>query len=73
MNIYVWHQIDKCTSSYHSEGGVVAIAESEERARELAKVEGAYIELHESPDMEHKLEDDHTAESVYLFPNAGCC
>ena len=73
MKIFIWEEIDTCTSSYHSEGGVVVIAETEARARELANaVHGCAISECELPNATHELVDN-CEEKVFIMPNAGCC
>ncbi len=68
MKVYVWVRIEKCTDNYHEDGGVVVIAESEERARELAnKKEGCFICEDEKPEIVG------FEEKVFIMPNAGCC
>lgn len=71
MNLYVWQEIKHATESYHSEGGVLVVADNEARARELALSQGAQIEPNESPDL--VLGMDEKYEHVMIFPNAGCC
>ena len=72
MNVYIWKRIEQASSSYHSEGGVTAIATTEERARELALTEGAKIQRHESPDIVQAVADG-APEVAVVFPDAGCC
>lgn len=72
MKVFVWHQVDKCSDSYHCEGGVVVFADSEDRARELANSEGSCaIRADEHPD--RIAECEHGPEQVFIMPNAGCC
>ena len=72
MKVFVWEDVDECTESYHSEGGVVVFAESEERARELANsIEGCNIRPDEHPTEERECQDG--PEKAYIMPNAGCC
>jgi hypothetical protein len=73
MNAYVWKYIDSATDSYHSSGGVFAIAETETRARELAAMQGAKIAESETPDLVYVLADGAAPEVAVIFPNAGCC
>lgn len=73
MNIYVWKCIDHATGNYHSGGGLVVIAANEERARALANAyEDVRLKPEEQPDMVLALADS-AAESVTVFPDAGCC
>lgn len=71
MKVFVWNRVDKCSDNWHSEGGVVAFAETEERARELANVGGCYIQLNEKPDDVRDVLCG--PEKVYWMPDAGCC
>ena len=36
MKVFVWADVGQCSDSYHSGGGVVVFAETEQRAREIA-------------------------------------
>lgn len=74
MNLYVWKRIDKATTSYHSEGGVVAIAATEERARELAEASerGCLFAADDKPDLVQAVADG-APEFAYVFQDAGCC
>lgn len=72
MNVYVWHQIERASDSYHTEGGVVVFADSEERARTLANDrEGCHISESEKPDEVRACSNGN--ERVFIMPNAGCC
>lgn len=70
MNIYIWSFVGSLTDNYHSGGGVVVIAETEEKARALADKHGVTFNK-EVPDI-HELAGD-IPETIYLFPDAGCC
>lgn len=72
MKVFVWDRVEKCTGSYHSQGGVVVFADSEERAREIANMEeGCAIDATEKPDDVRDVVGG--AEAVYIMPDAGCC
>jgi len=72
MNVYIWGSVDKCSSNYHTEGGVVVFSETEHSARELANSQpGCSIRPDEMPDHIRAVCDGD--ERVYTFPNAGCC
>jgi hypothetical protein len=71
MKVFVWERVEKCTDSYHPEGGVVVFANDEERARDLAKVEYCRIGYNEKPDYVRTVYGE--GERVFLFPDAGCC
>lgn len=80
MNLYVWNYLNEMSSNYHSEGGVVVIAETVEQAREL------FLKDY-SPNSDNKTGQsdiitteptlvcgvDATEPHVFEFPNAGCC
>lgn len=69
MKVFVWPRIKKCTDRYHSEGGAVVFAETEERAKEIARENGCYIvddELKDVREVDGK-------EAIYIMPDAGCC
>lgn len=71
MKVFVWCDVQVMSTNYHSDGGVVVFAETEERAREIANVDGCQIKPEETPvDVR---EVDGGAERVYYMPNAGCC
>jgi hypothetical protein len=71
MKVFVWKEVEKCSSSYHSEGGVVVFAETEERARELANSHsGCAIREDEMP---CDVRTTSGNEAVYIMENAGCC
>lgn len=71
MKVFIWN-VSKCSDNYHSSGGVVVFAETEERARELANNEpGCEIEPDEMP--HHVREVIGGEEYVDIFPDAGCC
>lgn len=72
MNIYIWRRVEKATGSWHSEGGVIAIAASEDRARELALAQRCEIAPDEHVDAVHELVGEQP-EAVFIFPDAGCC
>lgn len=72
MKVFVWHEVIQCSDSYHSEGGVVVFAETEQRARELANAEpGCSIQPDEQPDEVRDVAGG--SERVYIMPDAGCC
>ena len=83
LNIYIWERVNMMSGNYHSEGGVVVVAKSLERAREIAKE-------HFNPEEEHETLTDYdttvfdtepnrvfevsSSEEYYCdFPDAGCC
>jgi hypothetical protein len=77
MKVFVWKRIEHATQNYHTEGGVVVFAATEERARELAAQNqlfphGCEIKPEELPDDVRNVAPD-SPEAVYIFPDAGCC
>ena len=71
MKVFIW-DVAQCSDNYHSDGGVVVFAETEERARELANAEpGCEIQPDEMPHYVRDVLDGD--EHVEFFPNAGCC
>ena len=72
MDVYVFHRVDCCSDNYHTEGGVVVFAATEERAKHLANLEpGCQIGPDEHPDDVRTV--DGGDEAVYIMPDAGCC
>ena len=37
MNVYIWQRVDHLTHNYHDEGGIVVIAHSLDRAKEIVQ------------------------------------
>lgn len=73
MKVFVWERVKHCTGSWHTEGGVVVFADSEERARELANTyDGCRIAANEKPSAVVSVTGD-VPEMVYIMPDAGCC
>jgi hypothetical protein len=73
MKVFIWYDIDELTDNYHSDGGLVVIADNLEDARILAmerNVKFKDIEL--QPDLVYELKD-YPKDNVIIFPNAGCC
>lgn len=72
MKVFVWSSVEKCSDAFHSGGGVVVFAETEERARELANLrDGCDVAPDEQPDDVREVSGGD--EAVYIMPNAGCC
>ena len=74
MRMFLFHRIDRVSSNYHEEGGLVIVARDEAHARELIGNDeyikptdeewGKAVAYDLSGDPEPK---------VYVFPDAGCC
>jgi len=71
MKVFIWCNVEKMSDNYHSDGGVVVFAETEERAREIANVDGCSIKSHEMPDEMREVVGG--VERIFYMPNAGCC
>lgn len=83
MKLFVWVQVDPVSSNYHSEGGLMIVAEDLGAAREAMR---AYVArwakrplpdddlewLVEAPDREFVVSAATPAE-IIVFPDAGCC
>lgn len=72
MKVFIWERVRQCSNNWHSEGGVVVIAESEERARELANSDEE-CDIKPEEAVSHVVNTDATEEKVFIFPDAGCC
>lgn len=71
MKLFVWDRVDQATSRQHREGGVVVIAVSLERARELIKEAAPHCEaLTAEPSLSRECEGP---EHLTIHPDAGCC
>ena len=71
MKVFVWHSISYASNNYHSGGGVVVFAETEERAREIANAaDGCKIGEEEKPDEARECAGE---EKLYIMPDSGCC
>ncbi len=74
MKVFVWERVQHASGNYHSEGGVVVFAETEERARELANTQVEWstkIAANEPPDEVREVVGGE--EKVFVMPDAGCC
>lgn len=72
VKVFVWERVEKCSDNYHSDGGVVVFAESEQRAREIANThQGCEIREDEKPTYVRDVLGSELA--VFIMPNAGCC
>lgn len=74
MRIFIFEGVDEVSGHYHSDGGLVIIAEDEARVKELV-AEDEYIKLTEADWFDvisYQVSDD-AQEKVFVFPDAGCC
>lgn len=67
MKLIVWEEVGPISTRWHDTGGVVAIAESRERAEENELK--ASLDEHE-PEI---VESGAGTEHLWIFENAGCC
>jgi hypothetical protein len=77
VTAFIWRMVENMTTSWHDGAGVVAVAGSIERAKEL--VEAAREKGHKTdgiaigpPDATFEAVPG-TPEQVHVFPDAGCC
>lgn len=74
MNIFIFENVSQLTNNYHSEGGLVIVAENIEQAVKMV-FEDKYIELTKE-ELENvkvfKLAYNHEPQ-MFVFPDAGCC
>ena len=72
MKVFVWADVGQCSYRYHSGGGVVVFAETEQRAREIANATpGCAIQESETPEEVRDVAGG--GERVFIMPDAGCC
>jgi flagellar motor switch protein FliG len=69
MKTFIWKELDNVSSNYHSGGGLVVIAETLKKAKEIAE-EDVYIKIDKKPDYQY---EGGIKEKVFVFPDAGCC
>lgn len=67
MRMFVWEYIGGLTDRWHSGGGLMVVAETVERAREIAPGNTSG-----EPDAVYELEGE-PEEKVFIFPDSGCC
>ena len=71
MKIFIWENINKLTDNWHSEGGLVVIAQSLLRAKKLAQEKGVIFGKKNDKLISYQIIAKE--EKVFIFPNAGCC
>jgi hypothetical protein len=70
MKLFIFLSVKKLTEHYHSNGGLVVIAESEETARALAISRGVKeLDITEKPTVIRECDGP---AGCWIFPNAGC-
>lgn len=74
MNVYVFERIEKATDNWHEEGGLMVVAKSVERAKEMIEAEPT-IEVTDEEWAEVLVIAAHgdTDERLITFPDTGCC
>lgn len=73
MKVFVWNYISELTINYHSDGGLVVVAESLSDAIKAAEKLGVVFGVDErEPTNTYETGSQHEPE-VFIFPNAGCC
>lgn len=74
MKVFIWEYVEQLTNSYHSDGGLVVIADNEQDARIIAMEHGVVFKGDEKVKT-YKLDNMHLGmeNEVFIFPNAGCC
>lgn len=70
MRIFIWEGVSNLTDNYHDGGGLVVVAESVERAWQLAPKGSDAVNRH--PDRSFTLQEQ-AVEEAFIFPDAGCC
>lgn len=72
MKVFIWNSLDHVSYSYHSNGGLVVVAQSLERAKELCAEKDAAVSIDQDPSLALDVTED-AVEAVFVFPDAGCC
>lgn len=68
MKVFVWEYVNHLTWDYHDGGGLLVVAESLERAKEVAGVK----EFPSDPP-DFTFETTETEERYIVFGDSGCC
>jgi hypothetical protein len=82
MKVFVWQDLSCMSRAFHKAGGIIVIADSLDRAREILK-EDNHWNMEEGSSMSTALNTDPAIiidsiaapeeEKIFYFPNAGCC
>jgi len=72
MKLFVWTWLAKVSDYYHSEGGLLVVAENLEHATELAQKDPNIV-VNGEPDHVYELAPNTGEYRVLVFPDAGCC
>jgi hypothetical protein len=73
MKVFIWTRIANLTDNYHSDGGLVVVADNLADATFLAENEGVTFAQEEINTFIEYNTDDSAEEKVFIFPDAGCC
>jgi len=75
LKVFVFQGVEKLTDSYHSNGGLVVIANDETEVNQLIASD-EHIRLDDS-NWKHvttyELAGNEIQPTYYVFPDAGCC
>jgi hypothetical protein len=71
VKVFIWERVEQVSSSWHSGGGLVVFAATEERARAIANATDD-VKVAES-DKVDEVRESSGEEAVFTFPDAGCC
>lgn len=76
MNLYIFENAEKVSDHYHSGGGLVVIAKDIKRVKELVLQTNGEAVLSDEDIANanmYELKNDNENETIYFFPDAGCC
>lgn len=74
MKMFIFKYIDQVSGNYHTEGGLMVVAEDKEAVQKLIENE-EYIEITEEEWEQVVIYDLKNEEEskIFVFPDAGCC
>lgn len=83
MRLFIWERVKHATNNWHTEGGLVVMAENLEKAREELHVYGVPVDCEafaSDPDYSYQIADPNEGTTqaeqpgvVAVFPDSGCC
>lgn len=75
MKMFIWEYLGGLTGNYHDGGGVLVVAETQDRAVELIKLHNSelVVEFGDNPEADLIYEVEANEEKIMIFPDAGCC
>jgi hypothetical protein len=71
MKVFIWETLDKVSNSWHTDGGLLVVAEDAKEAYALASKDPSIV-IDKEPDIILELAGEATPQ-VMVFPNTGCC